>query len=94
MCVCSRYARTFLAPPKLAVVAEGNRGQAIVGLTAPVLRFMESYPSISAFSFADNRHFLIIVSIDFCFLPDLICHRSTFEFKVARQRRATLLLYI
>ena len=46
---------------KLAVVAGGTGGQVITGLTAPVLRLTESYPSISAFSFADDRHFLIIV---------------------------------
>ena len=42
---------------KLAVVAGGTGGQAIAGLSSPVLRFAESYPSISAFSFADDGHF-------------------------------------
>ena len=46
---------------KLAVVAGGIGGQVIAGLTSPVLRLAESYPSISAFSFADDGHFLIIV---------------------------------
>ena len=64
---------------KLAVAAGGIGGQVIVGLTSPVLRFAESYPPISAFSFADDGHFLIIVPIDFRFLPDLIGRRPMFE---------------
>ena len=64
---------------KFAVAAGGIRGQVIAGLTSPVVRFAESYPFISAFSFTDNCHFLIIVPIDF--LQDLIGHRPTFEFK-------------
>ena len=66
---------------KLTVVAGGIGGQVIARLTVPVLRFTESYPSISAFSSADDHHFLSIVPIDFRFLPDLICCRPTFEFK-------------
>ena len=42
---------------KLAVVAGGIGGQVITGLTAPVLRLTESYPSISAFSFATTAIF-------------------------------------
>ena len=52
---------------KLAVVAEGTMDQVLAGLTLPVLRFAESYPSISTFSFTDDCHFLIIVPIDFQF---------------------------
>ena len=54
-------------PVKLAVVAEGTGGQVIAGLTLPVLQLEESYPFISAFSFANDSHFLIIVPIDFSF---------------------------
>ena len=67
---------------KLAVAAGGTGGQVIARLTSLVLQFVESYPSISAFSFVDNRHFLIIVSVDFQFLRDLICWHPTFEFKL------------
>ena len=66
---------------KLAVVAGDTGGQVIAGLTSPVLRFAESYPCISAFSFADDGHFLIIVPDDFRLLPNLIRCRPTFEFK-------------
>ena len=66
---------------KLAVIAGGTRGQVIAGLTLPVLRSVESYPSISAFSFADDNHFLIIVLSDFRFLTDLIGCHPAFEFK-------------
>ena len=66
---------------KLAVAAGGTGVQVIAGLSSPVLRFAESYPSISVFSFADDGHFLFIVTIDFRFLPDLICCHITFEFK-------------
>ena len=66
---------------KLAVVAGGIGCQVIAGLTAPVLQFAESYPSISAFSFVDNSHFLYIVLINLRFLPDLIRYRPMFEFK-------------
>ena len=59
----------------------GTGGQVIAGLTAPVLRFVESYPSTSAFSFADDRHFLVNVPVDFRFLPVIRC-RPTFEFKL------------
>ena len=65
---------------KLTVVAGRTRGQVIVGLMTPVLRFTESNPSISAFSFVDDSHFLIIVLIDFRFLQDLIGRHPTFEF--------------
>ena len=54
---------------KLAVTAGRTGGQVIAGFMAAVLRSAESYPSISAFSFAHNRHFLIIVPIDFLVLP-------------------------
>ena len=67
---------------KLAVVAGGIGGQVIAGLTAPVLGLAESYTSISAFSFVDDGHFLIIVLIHFQFLPDLIRCRLTFKFKL------------
>ena len=67
---------------KLAVVAGSAGGQVIAGLMSPVLLSAESYPSISAFSFADDGHFLIIVSLDFRFLPNLIRCRLTFEFKL------------
>ena len=66
---------------KLAVVGGGTQGQVIAGLTSPVLQFVESYPSISAFFFADDRHFLIIVYISFRYLPDLIGCCPMFEFK-------------
>ena len=52
---------------KLIVVAGGTGGQVLAGLTLPVLWFVAGYPSISAFSFVDDRHFLIIVPIDFRF---------------------------
>ena len=64
------------------MVAEGTGGQVIVGLTPLVLQLEESYPSISAFSFVNDSHFLIIVSIDFRVFPDLIGCRSTVEFKL------------
>ena len=60
----------------------GIRGQVIAVLTSPVLRFAESYSSISTFSFVDDHHFLVMVSIDFQFLLDLIGSRSTIEFKL------------
>ena len=63
------------------MVARGTGGQVIAGLMAAVLQSAESYLSISAFSFADDGHFLIIVPIDFRLLPDLIRHRPMFEFK-------------
>ena len=66
---------------KLAVVAGGIGGQVIAGLAAPIMRFAESYPSTSAFSFMDNNHFPFTVPIDFRFLPDLIHCRPTFQFK-------------
>ena len=66
---------------KLAVVAGSTGGQVIAGLMVPVLRFAESYPSISALSFADDGHFLIIVPDDFRFLLDLIRCRLKFELK-------------
>ena len=65
----------------VAVAAGGSGGQVIVELMAPVLRLEESYPNIFAFTFADELHFLIIVPIDFWFLPDLIRRRPTVEFK-------------
>ena len=64
---------------KLAVAAGGTGGQVIAGLTAPVLQFAESYPSITAYSY--DGHFLIIIPIGFRFSPDLIRCRSTFKFK-------------
>ena len=68
VCLCSRYARVSCSVAlKLAVVAGGIGGQVIAGLTSPVLLSAESFPSISAFSFADDGHFLIIVTIDFRF---------------------------
>ena len=66
---------------KLAVVARGAGGQVIVGLTSPILWLAESYPSISAFSFADDGHFLIIDPTDFRFSSDLFRCRLTFKFK-------------
>ena len=36
----------------------GYRGQVITGLSSPVLRFTESYPSISGFFFADDSESL------------------------------------
>ena len=82
MCVFAIRARVSCSIViKLAVVAGGTGGQVIAGLTSPVLLSAESYPSISAFSFADDGHFLIIVSLDFRFLPDLIRYRLTCEFK-------------
>ena len=83
VCVFAITARVSCSIPlKLAVVAEGAGGQVIAGLTSPVLLSAERYPSISAFSFVDEGHFLIIVSLDFRFLPDLIRCRLTFEFKL------------
>ena len=68
VCVFAIHAHVACAiGVKLAVVAEGTRGQVIVGLTLPVLRFSESYPFISTFFFADDCHFLIIIPIDFRF---------------------------
>ena len=72
VCVCVFAIRARVSCSvalKLAVVAGGIGGQVIAGLTSLVLRLTESYPSISAFSFADDGHFLIIVTIDFRFLP-------------------------
>ena len=63
------------------MAAGGTGCQVIAGLTAPVLRFAASYPSISTFSFTDDRHFLVIIPVYFRFFPDLICCRPTFEFK-------------
>ena len=87
MCVCvcvfATHARVSCSiAVKLAVVAGGTRGQVIAGVTPPVLWFAESYPFISAFSFANDRHFLIIVLIDFLILPDLIRRRPTVKFKL------------
>ena len=72
---------TRVSCAKLAayVVAEGTGGQVIAGLTSPVLRFAESYPSIFALSLAVDSHFLIIDPIDFCFYQSR-CHPSI-EFK-------------
>ena len=84
MCVCVFAISARLSCSvalKLAVVAGGMGGQVIAGLTSPALRFAESYPPISAFSFADDGHFLIIVRNDFRLLLNLIRCRSTFEFK-------------
>ena len=84
LCVCVFAIRARVSCSvalKPAVAAGGTGGQVITGLTAPVLRLTESYPSISAFSFVDDRHFLIIVLIDFRFIRDLIRCRLTFEFK-------------
>ena len=73
MCVFAISARVSCSIAlKLAVVAGGIGGQVMAGLTAPALRFAESYLSISAFSFVDDRHFQIIIPLDFRFLPDLI----------------------
>ena len=72
MCVFAISARVSCSVAlKLAVVAGGTGGQVIAGLTLPVLRFAESYPSISAFSVADDGHFLIIVPVDFWILPEM-----------------------
>ena len=80
MCVFAIRARASCSVTlKLAVVAGGTGGQVIAGLTALVLRFAESYPPISALSFADDGHFLIIVPVDFWFLPALIGCRPAFE---------------
>ena len=67
---------TCFVAVKLAVVAGGTGGQVIAGLMSPVFWFAESYLSISAFSFTDDRHFLIIVPVDFQVFPDLIGCRS------------------
>ena len=71
VCVCVFAIRARVSCSvalKLAVISGGIGGQVIAGLTSLVLRLTESYPSISAFSFADDGHFLIIVT-DFWFLP-------------------------
>ena len=60
----------------------GHRGQVIAGLTAHVLRFAESYPSISAFSFVDDRHFLIIVPIMISVFARLDSLLLKFKFKL------------
>ena len=68
VCVCVFAVRARVSCSivlKLAAVAGGIGCQVIAGLTSPVLRFIESYLFISAFSFMDDSHFLIIVSIDF-----------------------------
>ena len=68
--VCVFAIRTSLSCSvtlKLAVVAGGIGGQVIAGFTVSVLQFVESYPFISAFSFADNGLFLIIVPNDLQF---------------------------
>ena len=64
---------------KLAVAAGGTGGQVIVGLTSPVLldRVIRPLP----LSDANDRHFLIIVLIDFRFIRDLIRCRLKFDFK-------------
>ena len=83
VCVCVFAIRARVSCSvalKLAVVAGGIGGQVIAGLTSLVLRLTESYPSISAFSFADDGHFLIIVT-DFRFLPFDSLSSPTFEFK-------------
>ena len=77
--ICARVSCSIVI--KLAVVAGGIGCQVIAGFTASVLRFAESYPSISAFSFADDRHFLITVPVDFWLLQDVIRYHPTFEFK-------------
>ena len=64
---------------KLAVAAGDIGGQVIAGLTEPALQFVESYHLISAFSFADDRHFLIIFPLTSGVSPDLIGCRPTFE---------------
>ena len=64
------------------MVAGSTGGQVISGLTSPVLQIEESYLSIYAFSFADDRHFLIIVPADFWFLLDLIGSHPTFKLKL------------
>ena len=82
MCVFAIRARISCSiVVKLAVIAGGIGCQVIAGLTSPVLPFAESCPSISAYSFADDGHFLIIVPIGFRFLLDLIRCPPTFEFK-------------
>ena len=56
VCVFAITARVSCsAALKLAVAAGGTGSQVIAGLSSPVLRFTESYPSISAFSFARRR---------------------------------------
>ena len=78
MCVVISVCVSCSTTLKLAVVAENIGGQVIAGLTTPVLRFAESYLSISAFSFSGNHHFLIIVPTNFQFLPNLIrCHLTS-----------------
>ena len=70
LCVFTIRKRIFCSfVVELAVVAGGIQGQVIAGLTAPALRFAESYLSISAFPFADDRHFLIIVPNNLRFIP-------------------------
>ena len=81
VCVCDTCACVSCSiAVKLAVVAGGTRGQVIAGLTASVLRFAVSYPSISTFSFTAVRHFLIIVQVKFCFSDLIDCH-SAVKFK-------------
>ena len=56
MCVFAIRARVSCSVAlKLVVVAEGAGDQVIAGLTSPILRLTESYPSIFAFSFADDH---------------------------------------
>ena len=72
VCVCVFAIRARVSCSialKLAVVSGGHRGSGYSGVHTPRLAVpTESYPSISAFSFADDGHFLIIVT-DFWFLP-------------------------
>ena len=58
VCVCVFAIRARVSCSialKFAVAAGGTGGQVIAVLTSPVLRSAESYPSISAFSFARER---------------------------------------
>ena len=76
MCVCVFVIRAHVSCSIILKLAGGAGGQVIAGFMSPVLRSAESYPSISAFSFTDDGHFLIIVPVDFRVLPDLICCRQ------------------
>ena len=78
----SLCARAFLAPSSSnSLWLIGDPGSGYSGVDGARRAVGREYPSISAFILADDRHFLIIVPIDFRFLSDFIRCLSTFEFK-------------
>ena len=58
--VCLPCARTFLALlASNSLWLLGAPGQLLVGLTLPILQFAKRYPSIPAFSYVDDCHFIM-----------------------------------